>query len=85
MNTKIAQAQSLNLLNSQSFNQESVNQRITQSTNQPIKKASATSGKKSGKEIQVSPIAGRMAEKPKTQTTRGGGLLDSASGINRQP
>jgi hypothetical protein len=40
----------MNLLIFQSFNQESLNQRITQSTNQPIKKASAANSEKNSGE-----------------------------------
>jgi hypothetical protein len=51
--------------------------------NQPIKKASARGVQISSKGFQVSPVAGRRSEQPKTQTTRGGGLIASASGIDR--
>jgi hypothetical protein len=46
----------------QSLNQESFNQRITQSTNQPIKQASVRGGHDSRKSVQVSPVAGRRSE-----------------------
>jgi hypothetical protein len=65
----------------QSLNQESFNQRITQSTNQPIKKASARRSNENSREsLQVSPQPGE-GRATQTQTTRGGGLKASASGI----
>jgi hypothetical protein len=73
MKRKIERPQSFTLLISQSFNQESLNQRITQSTNQPIKKASARSDKNSRGSFQVSPVAGRLAEKPKNSNHKGRG------------
>ena len=85
MKTKIEPSQSFNPLISQSFNQESLNQRIAQSTNQPIKKASAPCSAKilHAMVFRASPVAGRMAEQPHTQTKRGGGFIASASGIGR--
>jgi hypothetical protein len=58
----------------QSFNQESLNQRITQSTNQPIKKASARGGQNSRQCFQVSPVAGRRSEQPKNSNHKGRGF-----------
>jgi hypothetical protein len=55
----------------QSFNQESLNQRITQSTNQPIKVASAHEGQNSRERFQVSPVAGRRSEQPKNSNLKG--------------
>jgi hypothetical protein len=55
-----------NLSIPQSLNQESLNQRITQSINQPIKL-----GIYRANDFHISPVAGRMAEQPHTQTTKG--------------
>lgn len=70
--------------NQESFNhsirnlliRESPNQLINQSRRHPHRTAT-----KARKRFRISPVAGRMAEQPKTQTTRGGGLTASASGI----
>jgi len=69
----------------QSLNQESFNQRITQATNQPIKKASARCGQFLRKTSQVSPLAGRRSEQPKNSNLKGRGFIVSASGIDRFP
>ncbi len=75
-----------NLLIFQSLNQESFNQRITQSTNQPIKKASARhSNETRAKVFRFRLLPGDGQSNPKTQTTRGGSLTASASGIDRFP
>lgn len=82
MTTGIKQPQSFNLLIFQSHNQESFNQRITQSTNQPIKKASAQrSDRFRAKLIEFRLLPGEGQSNPKTQTTRGGGRKSSASGM----
>lgn len=71
MKAKIERPQSLNPLILQSFNQESWNQRITQSANQPIKKASAeNSEKNSGKSFSgfaCCRASGRATQKLKPQ------------------
>jgi hypothetical protein len=64
--------------------QESFNQRITQSTNQPIKKASARHNNEiRAKVFKFRLLPGDGQSNPKTQTTRGGSLTASASGIDR--
>lgn len=73
MKSGIKQPQSFNLSILQSLNQESLNQRITQSTNQPIKKASARNGQNQRKDFQVSPVAGRRSEQPKNSNHKGRG------------
>ena len=66
----------------QSLNQESFNQRITQATNQPIKKASAQRSESDrAKAFKFRLLPGEGQSNPKTQTRRGGGLIASASGI----
>jgi hypothetical protein len=71
MKMKIARAQSPNLSIFESSNQKSWNQRITQSANQPIKKASAeNSEKNSGKSFSgfaCCRASGRATQKLKPQ------------------
>lgn len=63
--------ESFNPLISESVNQESWNQRITQSTNQPIKVGIPATCPKIGHAISSPPKAGRRVEQPETQTPKG--------------
>jgi hypothetical protein len=72
--------QSLNLSILQSVNHESFNLSVTQSTNQPIKKASALSGH-STQRFSGFACCRAKVRVTQTQTTRGGGQDDSASGM----
>jgi hypothetical protein len=68
----------------QSVNQESGNQRVTQSTNQPIKKASACGGhfRASVFKLRLLPGDGQSTQ---YSNLKGRGFTASASGIHRFP
>ena len=86
MKLKIRTMESVKPLISESGKQGIINhrnQRITQSTNQPIKFGIPTKTRALVSKFNLRLLPGEGKSNPKTQTQSGGGLIASASGIGK--